>query len=237
MDGQARYSSNTILAGEMLDLAGKTVVDVGCGEGRFTRFLASQGARVTGIDVKQAALDRAAELAAGEGLHVDWRNARAEALPFADQGLDIVVFSNSLHHVAPEAMGAALGEAARVLRPGGELYIMEPVAEGPFFEATRLVNDERAVRAEALAAIRAAEAAGFESLNEVTYLSRRRYGSFEDYEREQRTQSETRARLFDENGSAIRERFLAAAEHEDGKLAFDQVFRINHLRKRSSFRG
>ena len=147
---QERYSSNTAVARELLDIPGKKAVDVGCGEGRFTRFLAQSGATVTGIDVKQVVLDRAAAKSREEGVAVEWINGRAEALPFEDASLDIVVFSNSLHHVAPDRMEAALREAARVLRPGGVLYVMEPVAAGPFFEATRLVNDEREVRDKAL---------------------------------------------------------------------------------------
>jgi SAM-dependent methyltransferase len=44
-------------------------------------------------------------------------------------------------------MAAALREAARVLRPGGTVYVQEPLAHGPMFELLRLVDDETAVRA------------------------------------------------------------------------------------------
>src|SRR3954447_23970558 len=82
----------------------------------------------------------------------------AQALPLEDASADVVVFANSLHHVPGDLLDAALGEAARVLRPGGLLYLPEPVAEGPYFELVRAVDDETAVRAAAHAAIgRAAE--------------------------------------------------------------------------------
>lgn len=50
-------------------------------------------------------------------------------------------------------MAQALAEAARVLRPGGHLYVSEPVFAGPYNEVIRLFNDEGVVRAAAQAAI------------------------------------------------------------------------------------
>ncbi len=129
---QVRYSSHTEIAGELLELEGKTALDVGCGEGRFTAVLAARAAHVTGIDINQDSLDLAKAKAAGDGARVTWRNARAEDMPFDDSSLDVVVFSNSLHHIAPEKMDTAIGEAGRVLKPGGVLYVMEPVAAGAF---------------------------------------------------------------------------------------------------------
>ena len=65
----------------------------------------------------------------------------------------------SLHHVPLTAMDQALAEVARVLRPGGHLYLSEPVYAGPLNEITRLYNDEGAVRAAAQAAVDRALAA------------------------------------------------------------------------------
>lgn len=231
-NGQARTSTNTEIAGELLTLDGKTVVDVGCGEGRFTRFLAQSAAQASGLDINQVSLDRARAKAQEEGIDVDWRQGRAEEMPFADESLDLVVFSNSLHHVAMEHMVAALREAARVLKPGGDLYVMEPVAAGNYFEATRLVNDESIVRNKAIAAIDEVGAQGFEPITEVTYHAHRTYDSYEEYATEQSGRSDKRKRLFAEKNDEIRTNFLAAAQHEDGKLAFDQIFRVNLLRKR-----
>ncbi len=53
----------------------------------------------------------------------------------------------SLHHVPVESMAQALVDAARVLRPGGHLYVSEPVYAGPLNEVVRLFNDEGKVRA------------------------------------------------------------------------------------------
>ncbi len=227
----AEYTSNIAIAGRLLALDGATAVDIGCGEGRFTRFLAKAGASVTGIDINQTALDTAEARAREEGLAIAWKKASAVSLPFESASLDIVVFSNSLHHVAPENMAQALEDAARVLKPGGILYIMEPIAEGAYFEATRMVNDERAVRAKALEAIEALPGRGFTLVESIIYRTRKDYDSFEAYRAEQSARGPKREALFREQGAAIRERFESHARKEDGRLCFDQFFRIHYFHK------
>lgn len=228
---QVRYSSSVEIAGELLELDGKTALDVGCGEGRFTAILAARAAHVTGIDINQDSLDQAKAKATEDGARVTWRNARAEDIPFDDSSLDVVVFSNSLHHVAPDCMDTAIGEAGRVLKPGGVLYVMEPVAAGDYFEATRMVNDESEVRARAKAAIDGAAARGFTAVREVTFHTERAFQSFDEFADQQSRRSEKRAKIIEADRAAIRDCFIKAARKDGGKLWFDQIFRVNLLRK------
>lgn len=128
-------------------------------------------------------------------------------------------------------MDAALREAARVLAPGGALYVMEPVAAGHYHEATRLVNDESAVRARAYEALRRAAGASFEPVRELAYRVRRRFGRYEDWRDEQMARGEKRRARFAANGDEIRRRFESFALRDGGGFAFDQVFRVDLLRK------
>jgi ubiquinone/menaquinone biosynthesis C-methylase UbiE len=91
---------------------GRTL-EIGCGEGRVARDLAARGHRITGIDSSPTLLTAAAEAhAEGEYLIVD-----AAELPFDDASFDLVVAYNSLMDL--EDMPGAVGEAGRVLEPGG----------------------------------------------------------------------------------------------------------------------
>lgn len=89
-----------------------TVLDLGCGEGRFCRMMAPYAKRVVGLDPTETLLKHARSF--GEA---DYVLGRAEALEFADDSFDLVVCYMALLDI--EDAQAALAEVARVLRPGG----------------------------------------------------------------------------------------------------------------------
>jgi ubiquinone/menaquinone biosynthesis C-methylase UbiE len=101
---------------------GKRVLEVGVGLGTdFVQF-ARAGARATGIDLTQAAIDAASSRLALEGLSAELVRADAERLPFPDASFDLVYSWGVIHHTPDPA--AALAEVRRVLAPGGEARIM-----------------------------------------------------------------------------------------------------------------
>ena len=111
---------NTPAFFEMLpDVAGQAGLDIGCGEGHNTRLLADRGARVTGIDIAERFVHHARQAEAAEPRGIDYRVASAVELPFADATFDFATAFMSLMDI-PET-GRVLGEARRVLRPGGFL--------------------------------------------------------------------------------------------------------------------
>lgn len=100
------------------DLAGREVLDAGCGEGRSSRHLARLGARVLGVDLSSRMLDLAREEERREPLGIAYRQASVSDLGFLGSGsFDVVVSFMALMDVPDYA--AAVGEFARVLRPGG----------------------------------------------------------------------------------------------------------------------
>jgi 2-polyprenyl-6-hydroxyphenyl methylase/3-demethylubiquinone-9 3-methyltransferase len=108
-----------------IDVAGKIVVDAGCGGGYVAGPLAARGARVVGLDIAPRALAAARD----HDLHRPLRGlafaqASAVALPIASSSVDVVVSTDVLVHLSPSLGGAraAIAEAARVLRPGGVLW-------------------------------------------------------------------------------------------------------------------
>jgi ubiquinone/menaquinone biosynthesis C-methylase UbiE len=101
---------------------GRDVLEIGVGLGSdFVRF-ARAGARVTGVDLTQSAIDLVRQRMEGEAFDCELRVADAEALPFADASFDRVYSWGVLHHTPDTER--AIAEARRVLRPGGELCVM-----------------------------------------------------------------------------------------------------------------
>jgi len=156
-------------------LAGRSVLDVGCGGGALARVLTARGAQVTGVDPQPEAL----ATARARVPEARFEAAGAEALPFADASFDAVVFLNSLHHVPGPLMADALREAGRVSR--GPVLVIEPLAEGPFFSAMRPVEDETPIRAEAQAVLVAALAGDFTLLKGGEYDDVRRFADVDAF--------------------------------------------------------
>jgi SAM-dependent methyltransferase len=152
---------------DLLELDARDVVDVGCGDGALVRRFAGLGARVTGVEVDPAvvAAAQAREPVAGER----YVQGTGQDLGLPDDSADVVVFMQSLHHVPPARMDDALAEAARVVRPGGAVYVQEPLPEGEFFELVKLVDDETEVRALAQQALARASAAGLQCDRELRF--------------------------------------------------------------------
>lgn len=102
-------------------------IDLGCGPGHLVLQLArlAPGTRWTGVDLSQEMLALAGERAsrAGLGERSAFKQGDAQAIPFPDASLDIVVSSLSLHHWSDPV--AVLKEITRVLRPGGAYLIFD----------------------------------------------------------------------------------------------------------------
>lgn len=215
---------------EHLPMKGARVADVGCGDGSLARFMAREGARVTGIEPaeRRLARARAAEPVADEA----YLKGVAEHLPFQDASLDAVVFFNSLHHVPVEGQAPALAEAARVLRPGGLVYVQEPLAAGPHFELVRPIEDETRVRAKAKEAIEATVAAGLlDQELELVYDAPYKVTDFEAFKAGVIAVDEGRRPRFEALEDDLRTAFEALAERRDDGYWLFQPSRLDLLCK------
>ena len=106
------------LLGDPADLAGRRVLEVGCGSAPCTRWLATQGAWPVGLDLSGGMLRHADRINAATDVVVPLVQAGAERLPFADDTFDLACSAfGAVPFVAePERV---MREVARVLRPGG----------------------------------------------------------------------------------------------------------------------
>jgi 2-polyprenyl-6-hydroxyphenyl methylase/3-demethylubiquinone-9 3-methyltransferase len=102
-------------------LAGKTVVDVGCGGGLLSEGMAERGATVTGIDLSEKALGVARLHLLESGRQVDYQKISAEEFAAAEAGrFDIVTCLEMLEHVPDPA--STIAACARLVKPGGHVF-------------------------------------------------------------------------------------------------------------------
>jgi SAM-dependent methyltransferase len=108
--------------GMVPDVEGLDVVELGCGTAYWSAWLARRGARPVGVDLSERQLDTARELQARHGLEFPLVHASAEAVPLPDAAFDLAFseYGASLW-CEPERW---IGEAARLLRPGGRLVFL-----------------------------------------------------------------------------------------------------------------
>jgi demethylmenaquinone methyltransferase/2-methoxy-6-polyprenyl-1,4-benzoquinol methylase/phosphoethanolamine N-methyltransferase len=119
---------------------GSHVLDVGCGTGDLTlvaKRRAGPAGKVVGIDASPEMIAVARHKAAAAGAEIEFREAVVEALPFGDRSFDVVLSSLMMHHLPADLKRQALAEIARVLKPGGQLVIVDLVR--PESGAGRLV--------------------------------------------------------------------------------------------------
>ncbi len=116
------------------------VADLGAGDGTFSMLLAKHARRVIAVDSSPKMLEFGLDQAQKNGVHnIEFRLGDMEQVSIDDGIVDVVFLSQSLHHAQhPER---ALREAARILRPGGRLVVLD-LARHRFEEARELYADE-----------------------------------------------------------------------------------------------
>jgi ArsR family transcriptional regulator len=115
------------------------IADLGAGEGTLSQLLAQRAKHVIAVDNSPRMVEFGAQLAREHGVaNLEFRLGDLEAPPIADASVDLALFSQALHHAQKPAR--AVAEAARILRPGGRLVILD-LLRHDFEEARELYAD------------------------------------------------------------------------------------------------
>lgn len=115
------------------DVTGARVLDLGCGSGPYSVWLAEQGAHVVGLDLSQTMVSLARERARERSVKADFRVADIrDPLPFGNAEFDLVFSSTALHYV--EDLRLTMKEAARVMKPSGRFVasVLHPMSTARF---------------------------------------------------------------------------------------------------------
>lgn len=109
-------------------LAGRRVLEIGCGMGLHSELMARAGAHVTSIDLSPTSVEATSRRAALKNLSIDVRQMDAVKLEFDDETFDFVWSWGVIHHSSHT--GRIIKEIHRVLKPGGEVRVMVYNLEG-----------------------------------------------------------------------------------------------------------
>ena len=115
-------------------MKGKRVLEVGMGLGKFSVFLAKQGAEVTGIDIGENLVKFAKELAKVNEVNCNFINSSITKLNLEAESFDIIIGLVVLHHLKEENVLEAFSEFHRVLKPNGRAIFVEPVENSIKFD-------------------------------------------------------------------------------------------------------
>ena len=116
-----------------------TIVDLGAGEGMISQLLAERAKKVICVDSSKSMVRLGTDLAERKGLaNLEYKLGDIEKVPLAAKSVDLALMSQSLHHAQkPEV---ALSEAFRVLKPGGQLIVID-LKKHQFEKARELYGD------------------------------------------------------------------------------------------------
>ena len=116
-----------------------TVADLGAGEGTLAQLLAQRAKKVIAIDHSPKMVEFGTRLAKEHGLpNLEYRLGDIEEIPIDDHAVDLVIFSQALHHANQPPK--ALSEARRIVKPGGTLVILDLLGHS-FDKARELYAD------------------------------------------------------------------------------------------------
>ena len=116
------------------------IADLGSGDGTFSLLLAQRAIKVIAVDSSAKMLEVGQDQALRHGIdNIQFRQGDMEELPIEDAHVDLVFFSQSLHHALHP--GRAVQEASRILHPGGRIVILDLVKHR-FEEAREMYADE-----------------------------------------------------------------------------------------------
>jgi ubiquinone/menaquinone biosynthesis C-methylase UbiE len=192
----------------LLSLDNKHILELGCGSADITRNIATSGVgrRITALEVDQVAHEKNRQIS--DLPNVTFALAGAQDIPLQDETVDVVFMFKSLHHVPIELMEPSMHEIRRVLKPGGLVYISEPVFAGDFNEVLRLFHDEQKVREAAFNTVKNAVDEGlFTLLDETFFNSPMRFENFAEFENNTINATHSEHSLDDDLYQLVKQRF------------------------------
>jgi SAM-dependent methyltransferase len=229
--GELPENSDQFLLPELINFDNANIVELGCGTAFVTRKLAEVWPTASIIAAEIDEIQHNKNLAITDLPNVSFQLAGMEKINADDRSIDAVIMLKSLHHVPGHLLQKGFAEVHRILRPGGHIYISEPVFDGDFNEILRLFNDEEQVRQVAFnAMVQAVESEQFTLVSEMHFLSKSVFADFSAFESRILNVSHSDFAIDDELYRKIKSKFEQYPD-TDGCKVFMNPTRVDLLRK------
>ncbi len=213
---------------QKLPVRGARILELGCGKAEKTRALAQTGLISEIVAIEIDAIQHARNLEISDLPNVRFRLGGAQSIAEPDASFDIVLMFKSLHHVPVGDMVRAMAEIRRVLKPGGQAWLSEPVYAGEFNKILRLFHDEKEVREAAFATVRQSVADGHFSLKQQLFFNAvTRFRDFEEFDARMIRVTHQNHRLSQDVYRQVREAFAKRLTPEGACFLTPQ--RVDHL--------
>ena len=131
---------NRFILKHLGNVAGKRLLDLGCGAGENSVYFSKLGAHCVASDYSPGMVEVALKLAEKNGVQVEGRVINAMAIDYPDNTFDIIYAANLLHHI-PDPL-VTIQEMHRVLKPGGKLCFWDPLRHNPVINIYRRIATE-----------------------------------------------------------------------------------------------
>lgn len=229
--GNLAISSDLELINTHIPLTQANLLELGCGAAFTTRRIA-ENFPVTHITAAEVdTIQHEKNLQINDLAKVTFKMAGMEAIPEADNSFDAAIMLKSLHHVPQHLLQQGFAEIHRVLKPGGYLYISEPIFAGDFNEILRLFNDEEHVRQVAFDAIKTAlESRQYNLKKEIHFSSETRFNGFAEFDNRILKATHSEFNIDETLLAEIKRRFEPHI-NPDGIAVFHNPMRVDLLQK------
>ena len=229
--GDLPDNSDQLLLPELIDFNNARIVELGCGTAFVTRKLAEAWPTANIIAAEVDETQHKKNLEITDLQNVIFQLAGMEKIDVENNSIDAVIMLKSLHHVPAHLLQQGFTEVHRILKPGGFLYISEPVFDGDFNEILRLFNDEEKVRQSAFdATVKAVESGQFKLSRELHFLSKSVFTDFSAFEDRILNVTHSEFGIDDELHQKIKNKFQEYPD-TDGSKVFMNPTRVDLLEK------
>lgn len=219
---------------------GAVWIELGCGDAKVTKMLAQElpDIQIFAYEVDEIQHDKNTTAALSDDCpkNLTFGKAGMQDFPAEDGSVDGVIMLKSLHHVPKELLKDGFAKVKRALKPGGKLFISEPVFGGAFNEILRIFHDEEEVRSHAFGVAKDQVESGEFALEEEIHCQHHvKYPrGFADFEERILGSTYNHFNLTNEVLETVKERFQEYVK-ENGSTEFMSPIRVDVLVKKSSF--